>query len=871
MIKTPPNWIVKCLEKVCPAYLLDEIVGDFYERYAHLAESKSEKYANRKAFGFLLLSAPRLILQRRYHQPTSIDMLRNYFLIAIRNIKRQWGYSLINILGLAVGLACCMLIGIYVFHELSYDTFNEKKEKLFRVNVTYSSSGRSGKMFMTPTALLPTMKREFTEVKEGVRVFNVSQFSPVIVQKENVKYQEEQFLYVDSTFFDVFSFKLTKGNPTTCLVKPNSLVITEESAAKYFAEEDPMGEVVKVDGKDYTITGVLENLPNNSHIRFDFLASFSSLRASQSEIWFSANYATYVEISSPEVARQLEDDITTAVNKMLGDKLGDTTIDFELMPLTDIHLKSDVPNEMQPQSDMRYIYIISVVGLLILVIACINYMNLATARSVERSREVGMRKVLGAVRKQLFYQFMGESAIITLLAMVIALIVVNISIVPFNQLTGKELSTTDVFSTPMLVGLGLVFLIVTFLAGAYPAITLSSFTPSKVLKGRFTRSKTGSLMRKVLVVLQFSISIFLIIGTLVIYKQLNFMRDKKLGYDKENVIILPTDREVNKNFETIKTELEKREDVLSVSSASESPTDINGGYSIQIPSLLDQSMSVNAVTVDKSFLETMDMQLVSGRNFTNTDHILAIKEKYEERKYAFIVNQELVDKLLQDEQNILGTTASLNGREGEIVGVVEDFHFTSLHRKINPLVLFIEPAQFNKLFIRIKSQNLQKTLVGIEEQCKTIVPDRPFIFQFMDDEYAAMYRNEVRLSNVFTVFAVLAIVIACLGLFGLVSFAVEQRNKEIGVRKVLGASIPSLFFLISKDFSKLVLIAFLLAAPIGYWLMDQWLTDFEYRTSIGVLPIVVSVVSAMMVAYITVSYQSIKAALLNPAETLRTE
>lgn len=871
MIARPPKWIIKVLTAICPDHLQDEIEGDFFEHYSYLYSRKGSSYANRKSIGFLLLSAPRLISKRKYYNSINLDMLRNYVIVAFRNLKRQLGYSLINIFGLAVGLACCLLIGIYVLHELSFDKFHTDADSLFRVNIAYESSGISGKGYTTPTALLPSLKREFNEVEAGTRVYNIAMFSPVIVEYDDNKFQEEQFMFADSTFFDVFSFQLLIGNPNSALTKPRSVLLTESSVEKYFGDEDPSGKSIKVDGRDYLITGIMKDIPDNSHLQFDFLASFTSIRASQSEIWGSANYATYVKMRSGASIDKIEEAAAAAAMKQLGEYLGDTKITFDFMKLTDIHLRSDIPDEMQPQNDIKYIYVLSLVGLLILVIACINYMNLSTARSMERAREVGMRKVLGAVRRQVFYQFIGESTIITCLSLVIALVIVNISLPTFNQLTAKQLVVSDIFSGELVIGIIGIFLLVSFLAGAYPALTLSSFDPGSVLKGSFKRSKSGNLVRRILVVIQFGISIFLIIGTLVIYKQLSFMRDKKLGYNNENVLIIPTDNEVNDKFERIRTVLESRSDVSGVSIASESPTEINGGYTIEIPGLTDDPVSLNAVTVDRDFVKNMGMRLISGRHFTDADVESSTKGKREDRFYGFIVNQELLRTVFSNEEDIIGMRAELNGRVGEIIGVVEDFHFTSLHRKINPLILMVEPSQYNKLFIRIKPENIQQTLISLEDDWKEIIGGRPFIFEFMDDEYDSLYNQEMRLSRVFTFFAILAVVIACLGLFGLVSFAVEQRNKEIGVRKVLGATVPGLFLLVSKDFSKLVLIAFFVSAPLSYWLLNNWLGDFEYRTDVGILPIILAIVLSMAVALLTVSYQSIKAAQRNPADTLRSE
>ncbi|MTI38652.1 ABC transporter permease [Fulvivirga lutimaris] len=799
-------------------------------------------------------------------------MLKNYIKIAFRNLVRRIGYTSINVFGLAVGISCCLLIGIYVMDEISYDKFHANADNIYRVNINYSMGGTSQSMYVTPTALLPTMKREFNEVVAGTRLFDVAMFSPQVVSLNDVSFQEEKFFYADSTFFDIFSFELSEGVKDKALVEPNSVILSESMVAKYFGDNDALGEVIKVGQTEYKVTGVMKDIPDNSHLKFDFLASFSSLRASKGETWWSANYATYVLLSENADRAKIEDGIEIVVREALGEVFqNDDRVSFDLFPMTDIHLRSTLSTEMQTQGDIKYIYIISFIGFLILVIACINYMNLATARSMDRAREVGMRKVLGAVKGQLFNQFMGESIIVTTLAAIIALVIINIALVPFNNLTGKTLTSTDILDPVILSGLVSIIIVVAFLAGAYPALSISSLQPGNVLKGTFKRSKTGGLLRKVLVIVQFSISILLIIGTMVIYKQLNFMQNKKLGYSKDNILVLPTDRQVNKNFQSIKSALEQREDVVGVSMASESPTEINGGYGIEVQGVEAPNTNTVAITVDQEFTKNMEMEIIHGREFTEADTKLAKLDSLELRQYAFIVNEMLLNQLMISPEDALGRNAKVSGRPGQIVGVVKDFHFASLHRKINPLVLFIEPSQYNKLFIKVNSDNISQSLTEIESVWKQIVPERPFVYSFMDEDYDALYRSEERLGNIFIVFATLAIIIGCLGLLGLVSFTVQQRNKEIGVRKVLGASVSSIFILISEDFGKLILIAFLVAAPVGYYLMSDWLAGFEYKTVVGVLPIVSSIVITIVVAIATISYNSINAAVTNPVKTLRNE
>lgn len=672
-------------------------------------------------------------------------MLKNYFKIAVRNLINRSGYALINIFGLAVGLSCCLLLVLYVFDERSYDRFHDGAEHIYRVNTTYQYEGASGKMYNTTTALLPGVLKEFSEIKTGTRLFDVSMFSPVVVQHDNEKYQEKKFLYADSTFFDVFSHELLQGNPKTALIQPNSLVLTESTAKKYFGEADPMGKLLRVNNsKDFQVTGVVKDIPHNTHFHFDFLASFSSLSASKSEVWGSANYATYVVFENADIKAKLEKEITEFVARQLGEEFTTAgySLSYDLMPITDIHLYSDVESEFEPQGSIKNVYIFTIIGILILVIACINYMNLATARSADRAREVGMRKVLGAYKKQLFYQFMGESIIITLLAAVISLFIVSAVLGPFNAFTGKALTMADLFSGNILFGLFVIVVLVSLLAGAYPSLSLASFQPGDVLKGSFKRSSKGNFLRKLLVVVQFSISIFLIIGTLVIYKQLNFMRDKKLGYDKENILVIPTDHEVNKNFTRIKEQLEKRPDVVGVSIASENPANINGGYTIYVEGMdKERTLSVNAVTVDKDFASNLGMELLQGADFTEADVERSTKEGVDAREHSFLVNEQLVRQVLMTPEDIIGRKAALNGRTGRIVGVLKDFHFSSLKNKINPLVLFIEPAQYNEILVKIKPDNLNETLASLGEQWSTLIPHRPFDYHFLDQEYQRLYEK----------------------------------------------------------------------------------------------------------------------------------
>ena len=871
MQKRPPVWMTIVLERVSPNHLQDEMIGDFIENYAHLCDQKGEGFAKRKSIIFILFSLPTLLYQRNYNNSNTIAMLRNYMIIAIRNLKKNISYSFINIVGLAIGLTCCMLIGLYVNSELGYDEFHKNAEEIYRVNLTFNTPQGSDKTYMTPTALLPTLLRGFNEVESGTRLYYVGGFSAVTVQKDKKVNQESNFFYTDSTFFDVFDFEILSGNSQSCLQQPNSMVITESIAKKYFGKTDVLNEILKVNGTDYTITAVTQDVPGNSHFTYDFLCSFSTLRQAKYEIWGSANYATYVRLNPVTSLTNITNGLNEKVAAAIGDGFGPITLNFEFMSLLDLHLKSDIADEMQPQNSIGYIRIISVVGMMVLIIACINYMNLATARSLERAKEVGLRKVVGAYRKHVFMQFMGESFITTGIAFILAILLVSFSLSEFNALSGKSFLLSDLLVQNILVALIIVYLAVALMAGVYPAVALSGYKPGTVLKGSFKTSKGGNLTRKVLVIFQFCIGISLLIGTFIVSEQLSFMQNKRLGYNKENVLVLPTNRYVEDNFFKISTELERRSDVEGVSIATESPVNIGGGYSMVIPGVMDESLAINAIATDIDFLRTMQMNLIEGRHFNKSDEAQVAAEDYDEREYAFIVNEEVLANANLTPDQAVGKRLEMNGRNGEIIGVVEDFHATSLHRKISPLVIFAEADYYNTLFIRVKGDRLQQTIRELQVQWQELVPNQPFTFTFMDDEYAAMYDNEVRLGKVFKVFTVLAIIISSLGLFGLVSFSVLQRSKEIGVRKILGASIVGIIGLLGRDFAKLIIVAFFIAIPLAWYAMQLWLEDFTYKIAVGPEPFILAGGILFILSALTVSFQTLKAALTDPVKVIRND
>jgi putative ABC transport system permease protein len=796
-------------------------------------------------------------------------MLKNYLLTGFRNLRKHFTYSLINIIGLGLGLATCLLLIVWISHEVSYDSFHSKASNIYRASMEMSFGGRTMKTSVSPTALLPTLKT-FPEVETGVRVYNPSAWNPYIVKKGEHIFQESHFYFADSSFFDVFSYKVLKGNPKKALNEPNSVMLTESSAKKYFGSEDPLGKTLTInDNKEYTVTGILEDIPANSYLQFDFLGSFSSLRAAQEEpIWWSANYQTFVVLYPTAIVPTVAEKTNEVVKKAIASELtgpGDY-VHYNFIRLTDIHLKSDSDNEMEVVSDIRYVYIFSAIALLILLIACINYINLATARAADRAKEVGIRKVVGAIRNQLFAQFLGESVIITFLAFALAFFSAQLVLPFFNALSGKALSSA-IFYDPLFLGGSLLMMIsIALLAGAYPAFAITAFKPVSVLKGNFRFSGKGIWLRRFLVVTQFSISIVLIVGTLVIMKQLDFIQNKKLGYNKDNIVILPLDRKTSEVFSQLKTEFMRSGKVLQVGRATESPIKIQGGYGFNLEGKDDAGLILTAVAADTGYTSTLGMEMIAGRSFTDGDFQRVAADTF----YSFIVNEAVLKALFIDKEKAIGTRASVSGRKGEIVGVVKDFHFSSLHNAIGPLVIFSQ-EDYNHIFVRLKPNDTEASLKTLKSICANLTPHRPFEYKFLDQQYEAMYSSEQRMGTIFMVFASLAIIIACLGLLGLVSFSAAQKTKEIGIRKVLGATAQSIVVLISKDFTKLVLIALVIGLPLAWWLMDKWLSDFAYKIDIGLEPILVSSILCIVIAFGTAGYQALKAALIDPARTLRNE
>jgi ABC-type antimicrobial peptide transport system permease subunit len=774
-------------------------------------------------------------------------------------MKRHKGYSFINIAGLAIGMAICILILLWVQDELNFDRFHENAENICRVNMNDQNYGVVWPIVSIPVG--PALKQEFPEVIDSVRV---NDFSGLVTREE--KKYDEIGAYVDPSFFEIFSFPFVNGDSKTALSAPSSIVISQEMAHKFFDTEDPLGKILKLNNTlDLTVTGVIKDMPQNSHLHFDFLLPFEIFEKRDREPthWGRFQIYTYVMLQDDTPFKEFENKIAGLLQKHNvgeGPKLA-------LEPLTRIHLYG-----VDGGGDMRYVYVFSIIAVFILVIACINFMNLTTARSSTRAKEVGMRKVTGAQRADLIKQFMGESVLFSLIALALATVLVILILPAFNILANKQLALNPQGNWNSILGFVGIAIFTGLLAGSYPALFLSSFKPVNILTGSLTQ-KTGrtkkTVFRKAVVVIQFSISVFLIISTFVIFKQLHFIRNRNLGYDKDHILSIPLRGNAVQQFEAFKSELLRDSRILHVTATSEVPIliyKVHMGYDWEGKDPNKESR-MTEVLVEHDFIKTLNMTVVLGRDFSK-DYATDISE-------AYIINEAAMKAM--DIESPVGkrfAAPTQDGmREGRIIGVVKDFHFRPLHDEIDPLVMFIGAKQFNFLCIRVKPDisDLPGTLGYIENVWNKFTPNFPFIYNFFDSAFDRLYKSEQKTASVFGYFTFLAIFISCLGLFGLAAQMTEMRTKEIGIRKILGASVSGITVLLSKDFLKWVVVANVIAWPTAYFFMNKWLQNFAYKTTIGIDIFILSGTLALVIALITVSFQSIKAAVADPVDSLRYE
>lgn len=810
-------------------------------------------------------------------------MLRNYLTVALRNLWKHKFYSLINILGLALGLACFLFIFLFIRDELSYDTYHEKVDRTYRVNFDGHAFEQDLNFAVVGAPLGPTVLETYPEVEQQCRFRSYGSYA---VRYEDKSYLEEDWIFVDSTFFDVFSFEMAQGNPETALDEPNTIVITERMAEKYFGKTDPIGKTLTADNDNlYRVTGVMKQIPKNTHFHFDFLASMSSIEESRNPTWLSNNFQTYLvlrEGADPEAVNTkfeqlVRDHVGAEIEQFMGKTYDDLLaagnfINFSLFPMQKIHLYSDKNEELAPTSDIKYIYIFAFIGLFILLLACINFMNLSTARSASRAKEVGLRKVVGAERKQLIFQFLSESVVITFLGFILALGGLIFFMGQFNALAGKALSIGQI-SHPGFWGLMLLLVVaVGIIAGSYPAFYLSSFRPISVLKGKLTKRLGGQVsLRSVLVIFQFSITVALIAGTLIISKQLNYIQNKKLGFEKDQVLILNNYYTLGNNCQAFKDEIIKHPQVISASMSSSLPTPSSRNSSATFLGRTPDPSKTHVVqlfTVDHDYIPTLGMEVVEGRAFSRD---------FPSDSSAVLLNESAVamyglEEPLGEEISVFsgGTPENPEISTTKVIGVIQNFHFESLRSKIGPLAIFLGQSR-GRLSIKMKGEDVPRLIGDIQAKWNTMGPGQPFDYTFMDEDFASVYESETRIGDIFSVFTFLAIFIACLGLFGLATFTAEQRTKEVGIRKVIGASIGRIFVLLTAEIMKWVLIANLIALPLAYYFMNRWLDGFAYPVQISWLTFTVALFASLLIALITVSYQALKTAWMKPIKSLRYE
>ena len=798
-------------------------------------------------------------------------MIRNYLTIAIRNLLRQPVYSLINIIGLAIGMAACMLIVLYIQDELSYDRYHPKADRIYRIVDDIESGGQTIQTAGSPLSWAPALKRDYPEVEQFVRMRGTG--STWLFKAGESQFYEKKVIWAEDGLFDLFDIPLVAGDPKTALAEPFTIVISETMAAKYFGGEEAMGQIMGVDNVyEFRVTGIMRDIPANTHMRPDIFTSYSSLPTIGGyyrENWeVHDNFYTYILLRENANPADLEAQFPDFLERYAGDKYRESGVVLRpsLQPLVDVHLHSQREGELEPNGDIRFVVLYTLIAFLIPLIACINFVNLATARSAMRAREVGVRKVMGANRNQLLGQFLGEAVVMAALAMVISVILVQLALPAVNAIAGKQL----VF--PLSNGLVLAVLVfgtlvIGLAAGSYPAVYLSGFLPTEVLKGSLKSGTRGLGLRKVLVVIQFAMSIFLLVSTAVIYDQLEFIQTKRLGFNKEQVMVLPiTGSFQRRNTPVLKERLSQVSGVSGVATTSGVP----GMRVIPIMAVRPEGMvpedhlMMATLQVDEHLLDVLEIELVAGRNFSSdwgTDSTT-----------GFLLNETAVQYLgWGTPADAIGRQYAwlpFGGKKGRVIGVVEDFHLRTIHEEIEPVVI-LTSTYHQYVLIRLEPGGIPETIARIGETWRNVDASFPLEYTFLDEDFDRLYRDDRRLGEVFAIFAVLGVFVACLGLLGLASFSIQQRTREIGIRKVLGSSISSVVVLLSKDFMKYVLLGNLIAWPLAYYVMTRWLQNYAYAAALNYAWFVVGGAVALVIAWLTIGAHAVSASRRNPVNALR--
>ena len=811
-------------------------------------------------------------------------MIRNYLKIAFRNLTKYKFISFINLFGLTVGLTCCLLILAFILHELSFDKYQPNASRVYRVTRSFNNA-ETGALSLNLSTIAPPfgplLENDFKEIENMTRVISNGQTT---MKYEEKMFNEENTYFADPDFFDFFKIDLLKGNPAKALGDPYSIMMTDVIANKYFGNEDPINKTVRINfGNyiDFKVTGIYKPFPSNTHFHPEMLISFNTLNdtliygpENLRSNWGSNNFFTYIRLPKDYNTKKLEAQFPAFLDRHMTDEGGGPVKPHQwtalsLQKLTDIHLTSHTDFEAEENGDIKRVYIFSAIALFILLIACINYMNLSTARSTLRAREIGIRKAVGAQRKEVIAQFLSESVLVSWIAMLFAFLLTWLLFPLLNKVSGQQLDISILLKWQIIIPILAVPFIVGIVSGIYPALFMSSFQPVKVLKGLMKVGGGSISFRKVLVTLQFAISIILIISTAIVFTQMRYMQTKSLGFDREHIITIPYESQLNDKYDAFRTELLSNSNIKNAGRSSRIPTgrllDAMGARMISGDTLAPVNADIKFVSADQDFIDVYAVRILAGRGFSR-DFSLDTS--------AFLINDAAAKVLgFKTNDEALGKNFGYGNRMGKLIGVINDFHFESMHQRIAPLVLLVpqNAGNYRRISIKVSGTNIPAALSHIEKTWKNFLPDSPFQSTFLDENFERLYNAEQKQKTLLGIFASLAIFIACLGLFGLSAFAISQRIKEIGIRKVLGADVSTIVGLLSKDFLKLVGISALVAFPVAWYFMNNWLQDFAYRIAMPWWIFLVAGVMAAIIALVTISFQAIKAAIANPVKSLRTE
>jgi putative ABC transport system permease protein len=785
-------------------------------------------------------------------------MFLSYLKITLRNLIRSKGYSIINITGLAIGLASCMLMMLWIQDELSFDHFHKNSENIYRVITEDFFSEGNTFSARTPSNVGPELTETFPQIVSYSRFYNNGSWR---VERGDLLFLEYNGGFAETAFFEMFSFPFINGNPSTALLDPYSIVLTEETAYKYFGDEDPMNQLLILDGEnEFKVTGVIENIPDNSHLKFDFIVPLSIFGEFGFDIdsWNFPRFFTYFQVAEGTDLNELVPEIENIITE----NNDNTEAIISLQALADIHLYSDFENDLAGHGDIKYVYLFSALALLILITACINFMNLTVALAGRRAKEVGLRKVVGAFKLDLIIQYIGESILLSSISMILALVIVILMLPTFNDLSAKNLTLDLLTNRILILDFILIAIATGILAGGYPAFYLSSFQPAKTLMSSGSIGSRNSTFQKICVITQFSLSIALIITTVVVYQQNAFIQNKELGFNKDHVVFLNIDGQpyLEDQVDILSDQFRNIPGVIAVTQSSQTLSEVtfNARGITWDGSNPDETIDMNFLSLGYDFEEVFGMEFLEGRQFSR-EHV--------SDSLGVIINKTAA-RMLGDKGHV-GTQLTIGEDKVEVIGIVKDFHFRSLHQNVDPILIAYIPSSFFRIYLKISSVDINNTLANIDEVRKRVVPDYPLDIQFLDETIDVAYRAEQRLSKLANFATILAIFISCLGLFSMASSSAERRSKEMGVRKVLGATVPSLIILMLKEFFTLILIANVIAWPLAYLISNRWLDNFAYRTELGWQAFVISGCGALVLALFTVSYQAIKAANKNPVETIK--